>query len=369
MNITKRFPDLFVPPHILSIEPYVPGKPIEELEREYGIPGSVKLASNENPLGPSPMAMKAMESAIGKVHRYPDGGAFELTRILSEHLGVPPEMIVFGNGSDELIGLLCHTLLMPGSEVVLPQPSFLIYDIMTRSMGARPVNVPLKSLSIDLDAALGAVTDDTRMVFINNPNNPTGTIIRKEAFEKFLAKLPPRVMVVVDEAYIEFVRDKACAVGTDYLDGPNPLAVLRTFSKAYGLAGLRIGYGIMPREIRDLINRIRMPFNASVLAQVAAGAAIKDTDFLEKTKRVIWDGLSYLFDAVGSLGLTCFPTQSNFFLIDMKQNAGEVFEKMLRRGVIVRSMASYGFPEYIRVNVGLPEENERFVEALEGILK
>lgn len=366
--MTKRFPDLFVPPHILAIDPYVPGKPMDELEREYGIPDSVKLASNENPLGPSPMAIAAMESALGTLHRYPDGGAYRLTRIVAEHLGVPPEMIVFGNGSDELIGLLCHSLLMPGDEVVLPQPSFLIYDIMTRSMGAVPVSVPLKSLSIDLEGVLAAVSPKTRMVFINNPNNPTGTIIRKGAFEDFLGKLPPRVMVVVDEAYIEFVRDEACAIGTDYLNGPNPVAVLRTFSKAYGLAGLRIGYGIMDEEIRQLINRIRMPFNASTPAQVAAGAAVKDTAFLEKTRQVIHDGLVHLTNALASLGLTCFPTQSNFFLIDMKQDAGEVFEKMLRQGVIVRSMVSYGFPQYIRVNVGLPEENERFIAALKNIL-
>jgi histidinol-phosphate aminotransferase len=368
MNLTQKFPDLSVPPHILAIKPYEPGKPIEELEREYGIPGSVKLASNENPLGPSPVAMAAMQKAIGSLHRYPDGGAFELTRILSRHLGVPPEMIVFGNGSDELIGLLCQALLMPGDEVILPRPSFLIYDIMSRSVGATPVAVPLKGLSIDLDGVLEAVTPATRMVFINNPNNPTGTIIQKDAFERFLAALPPRVMVVVDEAYIEFVRDDACAIGTDYLDGPNPLAVLRTFSKAYGLAGLRIGYGVMHEEIRSLINRIRMPFNASTLAQVAAGAAIQDTDFLEKTRRVVHDGLAYLYDALAAMGLACFPTQSNFFLIDMKQDAGEVFEKMLRQGVIVRSMASYGFPEYIRVNVGLPEENERLLEALKTIV-
>ena len=359
---------MLVPPHILSIDPYVPGKPIEELEREYGITGSIKLASNENPLGPSPKALKAMAAVMGNLHRYPDGGAFRLTQTLSEHLGVSPERIVFGNGSDELIGLLCHALLMPGDRVVLPRPSFLIYDIMTRSVGAVPVSVPLKALSIDLDGVIDAVTPDTRMVFINNPNNPTGTIIHKEAFEEFLEKLPPRVMVVVDEAYIDFVRDNACAIGTDYLDGPNPVAVLRTFSKAYGLAGLRIGYGVMPREIRDLLNRIRMPFNASTLAQVAAGAALEDKDFLSKTLRVVHDGLEYLFDALTALGLICFPTQSNFFLVDMKRNADEVFEKMLRRGVIVRSMVSYGFPDYIRVNVGLHEENERFVAALKEIL-
>jgi histidinol-phosphate aminotransferase len=364
----QRFPDLFVPPHILSIDPYVPGKPIEELEREYGIPGSIKLASNENPLGPSPKALEAMAAALGSLHRYPDGDAFKLRKTLSEHLGVPPEMIVFGNGSDELIGLLCHALLKPGDHVVLPQPSFLIYEIMTRSVGAVPISVPLRALSIDLEGVLDAVTPDTRMVFINNPNNPTGTIIHKEAFERFLEKLSPRVMVVVDEAYIDFVQDKTCAIGTDYLDGPNPVTVLRTFSKAYGLAGLRIGYGIMPQEIRDLLNRIRMPFNASTLAQVAAGAALEDDAFLRKTLRVVHDGLEYLFGALTALGLTCFPTQSNFFLIDMKRNANDVFEKMLRRGVIIRSMVSYGFPEYIRVNVGLPEENERFIEALKEIL-
>ena len=366
--MTERFSDFLVPSHILGIKPYVPGKPIAELEREYGIPGSIKLASNENPLGPSPKALAALEGVLSSLHRYPDGGAYHLTRKIAEHLGVSPDMIVCGNGSDDLIGLLTRAFLMPGDEVILPTPSFLIYDITTRSVGAIPVVVPLKNLSIDLDGILEAVTPRTRMVFINNPNNPTGTILRKTEFEAFLAKLPSRIMVVVDEAYIEFVRDEACALGLDYLDGPHPMAVLRTFSKAYGLAGLRIGYGVMQREVRDILHRIRMPFNTSIPAQAAAAEALEDRDFLEKTLATVHEGLEYLFGAVEKLGLTCYPTQSNFFLIDMKRSAAEVFEKMLRQGVIIRSMTSYGFPTFIRISVGTPAENERFVTALGNIL-
>ncbi len=358
-----------VPDYILSIKPYEPGKPLEELEREYGVTDSIKLASNENPLGPSPKALAAMAKVMPTLHRYPDGGAFELTRALAQHLNVSTKQIVFGNGSDEIIGMLTRALLAPGDEAVLPQPSFLMYDIMVRCSGATPVYIPLKGLAIDLDGVLAAVTPKTRMVFINNPNNPTGTMITKSDMEPFLAKLPSNVTVVLDEAYIEFVQDDACAIGTDYVTNERlPVVVLRTFSKAYGLAGLRIGYGIMPAEISSLLNRVRQPFNVSSIAQAAAREAIGDTAFLEQTKALIHEGLLYLYDELQKRNITCFPTHSNFFLIDVKQDASVIFEKMLRQGVIVRAMNSYGFPHYIRINVGLPTENRRFIDALEKVL-
>ncbi len=360
--------NLSVPDYILSIKPYVPGKPIEALEREYGIEKSIKLASNENPLGPSPMAVKAIQNAIGKLNRYPDGGGYELIQNISKKLGAPPENIVLGNGSDEIIGMLTRAFLQPGDEAILPKPSFLMYEIMVRTSGATSVNVPLKQLSIDLDGIKDKITPKTRMIFINNPNNPTGTIVSKEDFEKFLKNVPPEIVVVMDEAYIEFVRTEKCLDSIDFIDTERALVVLRTFSKTYGLAGLRIGYGIMPKEISDLLNRVRQPFNASSLAQIGAAAALKDDAFLKKTIDLIHKELNFLYDSLKRLGINYFPTQTNFFLIDVKKDADEVFESLLKHGIIVRSMTSYGYPKYIRINVGLHEENVSFIEALKKVI-
>jgi histidinol-phosphate aminotransferase len=357
-----------VPEYILSIKPYVPGKPLEELEREYGIANSIKLASNENPLGPSPMAVEAIQHALLKLNRYPDGSGHDLTIKLSENLGVSPGNIVLGNGSDEIVGMLTRALLQSGDEAILPRPSFLIYDIMVRCAGATPVYIPLKSLSIDLEGIKDKITSRTRMVFICNPNNPTGTIVSKKEFENFLESIPPQVVVVVDEAYIEFVRDQNCARSIDCFDDSKPLITLRTFSKAYGLAGLRIGYSVMPQEIAGLLNRVRQPFNASSLAQAGAIAALQDKAFLKKTINLIHEGLNFLYAALDRLGVKYFPTQANFFLIDIEKDADEVFESMLWQGVIVRSMTSYGYPKYIRINVGLNEENVRFINAFEKVI-
>jgi histidinol-phosphate aminotransferase len=264
--------------------------------------------------------------------------------------------------------MLACALLRPGDEAVLPRPSFLMYEIMVRSAGAIPVSVPLTTLAIDLDDMQERITSKTRMVFLCNPNNPTGSIVSKKDFENFLEKIPPEVVVVVDEAYIEFVRNQNCARSTEYLDNARPLVTLRTFSKAYGLAGLRIGYGIMPKEIAGLLNRVRQPFNANSLAQVGAIAALEDKAFLAKVTTLVHEGLDYLYDALDRLGVNYFPTQTNFFLIDVAKDADEIFESMLRQGVIVRSMTSYGYPRYIRINVGLHKENVRFIRALEKSL-
>jgi histidinol-phosphate aminotransferase len=359
---------LRVPDHILSIKPYVPGKPIEELEREYGISGSIKLASNENPLGPSPMAVRAVEGVVSGLNRYPDGSGHDLIMSLSQYLGVLPENIILGNGSDEIIGLLTRAFIMPGDEVIIPAPSFLMYEIMAKSAGAGLVNVPLKSLSIDLDGIAGRISEKTRMIFVCNPNNPTGTVLSKGDFDKFIAKVPQDVIIVADEAYIEFVRDENCFKGIDYLGSGRPVVTLRTFSKIFGLAGLRIGYGVMPGEITGILNRIRPPFNASSLAQAGAIAALGDQAFLKKTAALVHDGLDFMYDALSRMGIKYFPTQANFFLIDVGKKADDVFESLLKEGVIVRSMRSYGYPEYIRVSVGLPEENTRFLKALEKVL-
>jgi histidinol-phosphate aminotransferase len=359
---------LKVPGYIDAISPYVPGKPIETLEREYGIANSIKLASNENPLGPSPIALKALRKAIDNLHRYPDGASFSLLDRLSAHLNIPASQIVIGNGSDDLLGMLALALLQPGDETLIPASSFLMYDIVTQAAGAVPVNIPLKDMAIDLEATLAAVNDRTRMIFICNPNNPTGAMVTRSAMADFLDAVPEDVVVVIDEAYIDFVRSTECAMGQDYLDQERALVVLRTFSKAYGLAGLRIGYGLMPTRMAELLNRIRMPFNANSLAQVAASAALDDTGFLKKTIDLVHDGLDFLFAELEKRGLPTFPTQANFFLFDVGQDAKQVFDRMLYQGVIVRAMTSYGYPEYIRINVGLPEENQRFLDALDKVL-
>ncbi|GBC59522.1 histidinol-phosphate transaminase [Desulfonema ishimotonii] len=324
--------NLSVPDYIAAIKPYVPGKPLEELEREYGITDSVKLASNENPLGPSPMAVAAIREAINTLHRYPDGSAFHLVRKLAAHLGVLPENIVLGNGSDEIIGMLAQVFLRPGDEVIIPRPSFLMYDISVQCTGATGVYLPLRDLGIDPEDIRQAITPRTRMIFICNPNNPTGTIITQEAFDRLLNDIPPGIIVVVDEAYIEFVRDARCLHSTGCAVSDRPVVTLRTFSKAYGLAGLRVGYGITTAEIANLLNRVRMPFNTSIPAQAGACAALEDTAFLEKTIRTVHEGIDFLYAALDDMGVRYFPTQSNFFLIDVKRDAGEVFEHMLREG-------------------------------------
>ena len=359
---------LEVPENILSLKPYTPGKPIEELEREYNISGSIKLASNENPLGPSPKAIAAMGAALGNLHRYPDASGYYLVSRLSEKLGVARDQIVLGNGSDDVIGMLTRVYLKPGDAAVMTFPSFLMYEIFVRTVNATPIMVPLKNLAVDLEAMAAAVSERTKMVFITNPNNPTGSHITTAQFKTFMDRLPPRVVIVLDEAYIEFARDPECLDGLTQISADRPLAVLRTFSKIYGLAGIRIGYGIMPAQMAAMLNRVRQPFNANSLAQIGAAAALDDEDFFNQTRQLIHSELAFLQDGLKKMGVLYFPTQANFFLIDVRQNAGIVFEKLLRRGVIVRSMVSYGYPEYIRITVGLRAENVRFLKALETVL-
>jgi len=357
-----------VPDNIAKLKPYAPGKPIEELEREYGISGSIKLASNENPIGPSPKALEAIRGALKNLHRYPDGSNYYLRKRLAEKLKVSVNQIVLGNGSNEIIELLVRTFLREGDEVVIPEASFLMYEIMVQAGGGRPVKVALKERVLDLEGMAGGMSSRTRMIFVNNPNNPTGTIVSRDDFEEFLQRVPPEVIVVLDEAYIDFVRDKTCPTGLDYLDGDKIVVTLRTFSKAYGLAGLRIGYGVMKESLTDPMHRVRQPFNTNLLAQVGALAALDDDAFLEKTVSTVHKGLDFLYREVEKLGLRCLPTQTNFFLIDLERDAKSVFEKMLRGGVIVRPMTEYGYPNHIRINVGLPEENQRFVDVLREVI-
>ncbi len=355
--------------NIKRLIPYPPGKPIEELEREYGIRNSIKLASNENPLGPSPRAVEAVKNALEKLHRYPDGSGYYLRRRLSEKFGLPFDGIVLGNGSNEIIDLLIRTFLTPDDEVIVTEPSFLVYRLMVQAVGGEPVSVPLKNFTLNLDDVLDKCSEKTKIIFLNNPNNPTGSTISDVDFRMFFENLSSTTIVVLDEAYIEFVRRNGIVEGFNYVSSEGPFVVtLRTFSKAYGLAGLRIGYGVMHPLLADYINRVRQPFNANLLAQVGALAAVDDEEFMKQTRETVWQGLSYLYSEIEKMGLEYVPSEANFFLINVKGDAKKVYEAMLRKGVIIRAMNAYGLPEYIRVNVGKPRENRRFVEVLKEVL-
>ncbi len=361
---------LKVAPNISSLVPYPPGKPIEELEREYGISGSIKMASNENAWGPSPKAVAAMKEALQNLHRYPDGSCYYLTRSLSEMLGVDPGEIVVGNGSNEIIELLIAAFLQPGEEVITSHPTFLMYQKLVQVQGGVNTVVELtEDMHHDLDAIIGAVSAGTRMIFLDNPNNPTGTIIDRAAFASFMERLPDDIVVVLDEAYVDFVDPELRIDVLAYMREGRPVAVLRTFSKAYGLSGLRLGYGIMDGEMAGYLNRVRQPFNVNSLAQIGGVAALSDEEHYSMTLQKSIDGIAWLSNEVARLGCRPMQTHTNFFLIDVKGDGTKLYEHMLRQGVIVRPMLAYGYPNYIRITVGRAEENQRFVTALGQSMK
>jgi histidinol-phosphate aminotransferase len=355
-------------PHITQLTPYQAGKPLEELERELGLTDAIKLASNENPLGPSPKALAAMQDDLTSLHRYPDSHVFYLKQELAAHLGVVPQQLIFGNGSDEVLDLLVRALVPAGGEVLSTTHTFLMYGLLTQAIGGVFRPVPLKHFRVDLKAVARAVTPQTRLIILNNPNNPTGTAFSREEWEAFLAAVPANVAVVLDEAYFDFADDPQVPSGLDYLSEDRALVGLRTFSKAYGLAGLRVGYGYGPSQLIDCLNRLRMPFNINRLAQVAARAALTDNDFLARTKELVLTGKEEIYRGLERLGLDYIPSQANFILIRVPKPGREVFQAMLHLGVIIRAMDAYGLPEHIRVNVGLPAENRRFLEALQQVL-
>ncbi len=355
--------------HIASLVPYPPGKPLEELEREYGITGSIKMASNENGLGPSPKAVAAIAAALENLHRYPDGSCHYLAERLAAKLGVDRQSLVFGNGSNEVIELLVATFLSPGEEVITSHPTFLVYHKMVQARGGVNQVVPLRSdMGHDLDGILTRITPKTRLIFLDNPNNPTGTVFDHESFERFLAQVPESVIVVLDEAYVDFVDPALRLDARRYLGQPAAVVALRTFSKAYGLAGLRVGYGLMRPEIAAFLHRVRQPFNVNSLAQIGALAALDDDDFYQKTLTMTREGMAWLFAELQALGCRCFDSQTNFFLTAPGMAGKDLYESMLSRGVIIRPMDAYGFPEYIRITVGTPEENRRLVRVMAEIL-
>jgi histidinol-phosphate aminotransferase len=349
--------------------PYPPGKPIEELERELGITGSIKLASNENPLGPSPLAVQAIMDKVHTLHRYPDGSGYHLKKKLSEKYDLPSSWIILGNGSNELIELIVRTFLSPGEQVIQAFPTFLVYEKMVKGAGGHITSVPLTNFRVNLKEISRAITPRTKIIFINNPNNPTGSFLLKEEMLTFLREIPDDIIVALDEAYIEFASDKRGANGLELIKEHPLLVVLRTFSKLYGLAGLRIGYGFASEKIIDYMNRVRQPFNANSLAQAAASAALEDAEFVSQTLRTVREGLLYLYKGLDEMGVEYIRSQTNFFLVKVPEGGKMIYELMLKEGVIVRAMDSYGLPDYIRINAGLKEENERFIRTLTKVLR
>jgi histidinol-phosphate aminotransferase len=359
-----------VPEWIRTLTPYPPGKPIEEVEREIGIQGSIKLASNENPLGPSPRAVAAVAAALSGMHLYPDGSAFYLRRRLAERHRVSPDDILVGNGSNEIIELIVRTFLRPRDEAVMADQAFVIYRMVVQAVAATPRVIPLRNFTHDLEAMAEAVTPRTRLVFLANPNNPTGTIFRRREWKAFLRALPPRQLIVVaDDAYADYVEDPEYPdTVAERGDGSVPVVTLRTFSKLYGLAGLRIGYAVAPGAVIEAMQRIRQPFNVNALALVGALAALDDQEHVRRTLEVNHQGMRMLSTAFDRLGLPFVPSAANFVLVRVGQGL-TVYQRLLQRGVIVRPMDGYSLPEYLRVTIGLPEENRRFVEALESVLR
>lgn len=356
------------PEWIQRLAPYPPGMPLEELEREYGITGSIKLASNENPFGPSPRAVAAIAEALPTLHRYPDGSGFYLRRALARRIGVAADAIILGNGSNDIIELAVRAFLRPGDEAVMADQAFVIYQMVVQAAGAISRQVPLRRFTHDLEAIKAAIGPATRLVFLANPNNPTGTIYKRDAWEDFLDDVPPHVLVIADDAYADYVEDPDYPDSLAYQRRDRLLLTLRTFSKIYGLAGVRVGYGVGPLEVIEVLNRIRQPFNVNALAQVAALAALDDQEHVERTRANNREGLAYLRGVCEKLGRPYVPSWANFLLIDVG-DATRVYDALLRRGVIVRPMDVYGFQRHLRVTVGTPAENQRFAESLAAVLE
>jgi histidinol-phosphate aminotransferase len=363
------------PDYIQAIAPYVGGKPIEELAREMGIPVEkiVKLASNENPLGIPVSAKLAMQVAIDDLGRYPDGNAFELKKIISQRLNTPTNWITLGNGSNDILELITRAYLKPTQSAVFSQYSFVVYGLVTQAVGANSIVVPAMTSGVyelghDLPAMLAAITTDTQIIFIANPNNPTGTFLTAQQISHFLAQVPSHIVVVLDEAYNEYIDDNLRFDATQWVKQYPNLVVSRTLSKAYGLAGIRVGYAIAQAAITDVLNRIRQPFNVNSLAQAAAIAAIQDDDFLQRSKLINSAGYTQLTQACERLNLKYIPSKANFILIHLGEHAQTVNQSLLKQGVIVRPVASYGLPDYLRVSIGLDCENVAFITALETCL-
>ena len=349
-------------PNITALKPYQPGKPIEELERELGLSNIIKLASNENPLGPSKSALNAIVQASKELTRYPDGNGFSLKAALAKHVQLTSDQITLGNGSNDVLELLARTFVSSNDEVIFSQYAFAVYPLVTQAIGAKAVIAPASDFGHDLDAMTTLISEKTKLIFIANPNNPTGTALAPKQVETFLKQVPESVIVVLDEAYVEYTTQQFNTVA--WLAGYPNLVITRTFSKAYGLAALRVGYSLSSPEIADCLNRIRQPFNVNSLALVAAVAALADKDYVEQSRQLNEAGLKQFVTGFEQLGLTYILSKGNFITVDVKRNADSIYQSLLQQGVIVRPIANYGLPQHLRISVGLGEENQRCLDAL-----
>jgi len=356
-------------PYLKTLPTYQPGRPIEEVARELGLPADsiIKVASNENPFGPSPLALAALQKAIPGVNLYPDGNAFYLKQKLAAKLGVDTSNLVLGNGSNEIIEFVSHALLAPGADIVVSQYCFAIYPIVAKMAGANVITVPAKNHGHDLPAMLLAITPKTRIIFVANPNNPTGTLASREELIQFVNEVPDEVLLVLDEAYIEFLAEPVNLIPLIRLGARKNLILMRTFSKIYGLAGLRIGYGIAAPELISALEKVRQPFNANLLAQVAALAALDDDDHVCRTRQNNFTGLGFFAKAFRQLNLEYVPSFANFVLVRVGDGQ-KIFYAMQKLGVITRPMGGYQLPEWIRISVGTQRENERCLAALKSAL-
>jgi len=360
------------PEYIHSIAPYLPGKPISELAREIGIDESsiIKLASNENPLGTSPLALEAMEKALNEVMRYPDGNGFELKKALSEKYVVNSDQIILGNGSNDVLELAARVFLKPGTSAVFSQHAFAVYPLVTQATGATGIVVPAKNYDHDIDAMLDAITPDTRIVFIANPNNPTGTFLPAPDVLRFLEHIPRDVLVILDEAYNEYLPDTSRVDTIKWLDIFPNLLITRTFSKIYGMAGIRIGFGLAHAQLSGLMNRIRQPFNVNSIGLAGALAAINDTEFVKRSYALNQAGMLQITTGLRQLGLTYIPSYGNFLSFKVENGkTAAVYQYLLQRGIIVRPIGIYEMPEFLRVTVGLASENNKFLQLLESAIK
>lgn len=354
--------------NIESVKPYKPGKPIEEVRRELGLQRAIKLASNENPLGPSPRALRAILKSVYDLNRYPDANCYYLKQKLSKRFGLKKENFIIGNGSDEIIVLVLRALINPGDEVIVAYPTFLIYEIQAIASGAKIIRVPLNSFRYDLKKMREKINPHTKLLFIANPDNPTGTYVTKKEVDEFMKDISKNVLVFFDEAYYEFAEGFSDYPHTlKYLDKKNVI-ITRSFSKAYGLAGLRIGYGIGSSELIGYLERIREPFNVNMLAQVGALSALDDRKFLEKTLRITAEEKEYLYSEFKKLGISYIPSATNFILINVEKESEKIFKTLLKKGIIVRSMKDWGLNNFIRVTIGKREENELFIKEFKKLL-
>ena len=354
---------------ILEIKSYIPGKSIEEVQKEFGAKRWTKLASNENLLGPSPKALAAIRKELSKIYLYPEGPCTVLRKALADKFAISEKMAVISNGADNLILMVANAFVNEGDEVVMADPTFPVYTNVTQIMGGKLIKVKLKDFTHDLDAMFKKVNRKTKLVFICNPNNPTGTIVSLEAFESFLSHLPKHVVVVLDEAYGDFVEDAFYPNGLDYIKERKQVIVLRTFSKVYGLAGLRIGYALGKEDLVDCLYQVRDPFPVHRLAQVAAVAALKDEDHAIRSIQLVYEGKRYLYKELDRMGLSYVPSQANFIFVDFEKDSEEVFQALLREGIIIRPGKIWGYPTFARVTIGRMGDNRRFIKAIKKILK